>query len=68
LELEVKHLRAQLERERETVSDLRRRLDAEAEERRRLTLMLTDQRPRPETEKAAGRFWSPWLRWGRRKG
>jgi FtsZ-binding cell division protein ZapB len=39
------------ERERErrdaqtTIDDLRRRLDQEAEERRRLTLMLTDQRP-----------------------
>jgi hypothetical protein len=30
------------------IDDLRRRLDAEAEERRRLTALLTDQRPRPE--------------------
>ena len=45
---------AERERERfaqqETITDLRRRLDAEAEERRRLTMMLTDQRPKqPET-------------------
>ncbi len=46
-----------LERERErerrdaqtTIDDLRRRLDQEAEERRRLTLMLTDQRERAPT-------------------
>lgn len=46
-----------LERERErerrdaqtTIDDLRRRLDQEAEERRRLTLMLTDQRERAST-------------------
>jgi hypothetical protein len=49
-------LRTQLEQEREerqrervqlegTIDDLRRRLDAEAEERRRLTALLTDQRP-----------------------
>jgi hypothetical protein len=48
-------LRAQLEQEREerqrervqlegTIDDLRRRLDAEGEERRRLTAILTDQR------------------------
>lgn len=43
-------LEAERERERQaaqdTIADLRRRLDAEAEERRRLTLMLTDQRPK----------------------
>ena len=36
----------------DVIEDLRRRLDAEAEERRRLTLMLTDQRP----------WWRRW--WG----
>jgi hypothetical protein len=40
----------------ETVSDLRRRLDAEAEERRRLTAILADQRTAP----AAIRRWWPW--------
>ena len=33
----------------QTCDDLRKRLDAEAEERRNLTRMLTDQRPQSET-------------------
>ena len=41
-------IEAERERERltlqETIADLRRRLDAEAEERRKLTMLLTDQR------------------------
>jgi hypothetical protein len=40
LELETKMLREQLEREQETVADLRSRLD-------RAELVLTDQRPAP---------------------
>ena len=56
------------ERERErrdaqaTIDDLRRRLDQEAEERRRLTLMLTDQRERAPTAPAAaeGRLARAW--------
>jgi thiamine pyrophosphate-dependent acetolactate synthase large subunit-like protein len=57
------------ERERErrdaqaTIDDLRRRLDQEAEERRRLTLMLTDQREHPSTapqEAVQGRFVRAW--------
>ena len=37
------------DRERETVTDLRRRLDDEAAERRRLTALLTHQHePKPE--------------------
>ena len=41
------------------VDDLRRRLDAEAEERRRLTMVLTDMRaPSPR------RAWWPWSRRG----
>lgn len=43
LEVEVKMLREMLAREQDTVSDLRTRLDAEAEERRRLTALLTHQ-------------------------
>src|SRR3954469_18820742 len=39
------------------VRDLRRRLDAEAEERRRLTALLTDQRPT-----APARRWWRWKR------
>ncbi len=51
LQAEIRALQAQLEvaeqrlKDRaEVVEDLRRRLDAEAEERRRLTRLLTDQR------------------------
>ncbi len=51
--VETVALRRENELLREVVADLRRRLDAEAEERRRLTLMLTDQRP----------WWRRW--WGR---
>lgn len=51
LEQEVEHLRAMLERERQVSADLSRRLDAEAEERRRLTRLLTHQPE--ESEKAA---------------
>ena len=56
LEIKVEALEQQLNRERETVNDLRRRLDAESEERRtaneecrKLTMMLTDQRPKKKT-------------------
>lgn len=45
LEAEVKVLREMLDRERDTVSDLRTRLDVEGEERRRLTALLTVDRP-----------------------
>lgn len=44
-ESENRELRAKVELLREMVDDLRGRLDKEAEERRRLTLLLTDQRP-----------------------
>ena len=46
-----------------TIDDLRRRLDREAEERRRLTLMLTDQRERAPTaqqEATEGCFARAW--------
>jgi len=43
----IEGLEALLDRERETVTDLRRRLDDEAAERRRLTTFLTHQ-PSPE--------------------
>jgi hypothetical protein len=43
---EMRELRARLADAHETIADLRHRLDQEAEERRRLTLLLTDQRPR----------------------
>jgi hypothetical protein len=47
LELEVRMLREMLSREQDTVADLRARLDAEAEERRRLTALLTHQPEKP---------------------
>ena len=43
-----------------TIADLRRRLDASEEERRRLTLMLADQRASPPAP--ARRSWWPWRR------
>ncbi len=56
LQREIELLREQLDRERDTVTDLRRRLDAESEERRstneecrKLTMMLTDMRPKKKT-------------------
>lgn len=60
LQVEVKMLRELLDAKDDTISDLRRRLDAEAEERRRLTLLLTDQRP-PAGD-LAGRE-RPWRKW-----
>lgn len=51
----------------ETISDLRHRLDTEAEERRRLTMTLTDQRPKQQEQPAqspqegrGGRFTRAW--------
>ena len=61
---EIAIIREERERERRqyesTIEDLRRRLDAEADERRRLTAVLTDQRP-------GGRATNSWWRrlWGR---
>jgi hypothetical protein len=34
----------------QTIDDLRHRLDAEAEERRKLTALLTDQRPHTQRQ------------------
>ena len=47
-------LREQIEMLRDERDDLRRRLDTEAEERRRLTLIVTDQRVKR-------RGWWPWV-------
>lgn len=49
--------------QRAMIDDLRRRLDASEEERRRLTLMLADQRPIPPAAPTAPRrSWWPWRR------
>jgi len=56
----IRELQAERERERaqfiETIADLRRRLDAEAEERRRLTAILADQRAAPAPIRRWWRF------------
>ncbi len=49
IESENRELKARVELLREMVDDLRGRLDKEAEERRRLTLMLTGQHQPPQT-------------------
>jgi len=51
----------------ETIRDLRARLDAESEERRRLTAILSDQRaatpaPGPEPPRTAWRRFMAWRR------
>ena len=48
LQAEAEGLRAQVELLKSERDDLRSRLDAESEERRKLTAMLTDQRRGPE--------------------
>lgn len=58
LQVELKLLRERLTDKDEVIEDLRRRLDAEAEERRKLTLILTEVRNTtvPAVEKTKG-FW-----------
>ena len=59
-------LRARLADKDAVIDDLRRRLDAEAEERRRLTAILADQRAKPEPvaepPTPARRQWWRWRR------
>ena len=55
-------LKARLANELHQIRDLRRRLDTEAEERRRLTAILADQRT--TTPPPAPRSWWPWHRRG----
>jgi hypothetical protein len=47
---EIELLRERLADKDSVIDDLRHRLDAEAEERRKLTAVLTDQRPRQQPE------------------
>lgn len=57
LETEVKMLRERLTDKDEFISDLQRRLDAEGEERRKLTALLTDQREQAPEKPRRG-FWA----------
>jgi hypothetical protein len=61
-QVEIRELRAQLAAYERTVDDLRRRLDAESDERRRLTAVLADQRAAPPPAPAPARRWWPWRR------
>ena len=48
---EIELLRERLADKDSVIDDLRHRLDAEAEERRKLTALLTDQRPQQQPER-----------------
>jgi hypothetical protein len=75
LRREIEILREERERERQeaqtTITDLRRRLDTEAEERRRLTALLADRSTPPAAPVAPQPAPSApprsWWRWGRRE-
>lgn len=60
LQAEIEGLQQQVALLKDERNDLRRRLDTEAEERRRLTALLTDQRPAPQPAERRG--WWRWLR------
>lgn len=67
LRVRVEMLTTQLEREQETVADLRARLDAEAAERRRLTALLTYQEQKSEPLPTPTPTPRRWFWWGGRK-
>lgn len=56
LRAELDAIQRLAEERQRTIEDLRQRLDREGEERRKLTAMLTDQRPAPAPEPPKG-FW-----------
>lgn len=59
LQAEIDGLRQQISLLTDERDDLRRRLDAESEERRKLTALLTDQRPSPTASQPSSRgLWS----------
>jgi hypothetical protein len=60
LQVEIQALRERLADKDGVIDDLRRRLDAEAEERRKLVMILTDQSARPAAPVAQER---PRRRW-----
>ena len=55
LQAELDGLRGEMEQVKSERDDLRRRLDMESEERRKLTALLTDQRAEPRPEERAGK-------------
>jgi hypothetical protein len=57
LRREIELLHERLADKDSVIDDLRRRLDTEAEERRKLTALLTDQR-RPQEGRAGRSWWS----------
>ena len=64
LEREIELLHQRLNDKNDVISDLRERLDMESEERRKLTMLLTDMRektPRKPAEKQKG-FWATLIR------
>jgi len=58
LEAEVNLLRERLSDKDDVIEDLRKRLDGETDERRRLTAMITDQRTEPEGQGQGRGFWA----------
>lgn len=54
LQAQLEGMQGELEQVKGERDDLRRRLDSEAEERRKLTALLTDQRPPPEPRQPKG--------------
>ena len=65
LEVEVKMLRERLTDKDSEIDHLRGLLDAEASERRKLTMMLTDQTARPAVPVAADKPRRMWWPFGR---
>ncbi len=64
LEKEIEFLHQRLNDKNDVISDLRERLDKESEERRKLTMLLSDMRektPQKPTDKQKG-FWATILR------
>jgi len=65
-EVEIRELRARLDDKDDQIADLRRRLDAEAEERRRLTALIADRSTAPAVlhlgPEPPRRSWWPWRR------
>jgi len=61
LQQKIDDLQRRLDDRNEVIEDLRRRLDREAEERSKLTALLTDERRKPEKTPVDGKRW--WQLW-----